>query len=107
MTPPLLCQSITAFPSVEKSNKKTCFVSRQNPTTSHCPSITRPRLNFRLPNFASSISTVRPGPPIFPPDASITASMQTYLINVIQSQMVLDDNKLLSFLILQSNVRDS
>ena len=40
-------------------------VPRSIPPRTHLPSIRRPRLYFRFPNFASSISTTFPGPPIF------------------------------------------
>lgn len=44
---------------------KTRFDPRSYPSNTHFPLTSRPWLYFRLPNFASSISTVTPGPPSF------------------------------------------
>lgn len=41
--------------------EKRSFVSRQNPSNTHWPSITRPTFYFLFPNLLSSISTAFPG----------------------------------------------
>ena len=59
----LMTSKSTSDPRLGTGTRKQFFEPRSKPPKTHCPSSHLPLLYFRLPNFASSISTTTPGPP--------------------------------------------